>query len=482
MPISTASKLLKRRRTRIVATLGPASAAPAVIEELVRAGVNVFRLNMSHGDHEGHRRLYESVRDVERRLGAVIAVLADLCGPKIRTGAFVGGSITLEPGRSVTVTTRDELGTIDRIPSQYAALVGDVRVGDRILLDDGNLELAVEAIATEELRCGVIRGGVLRDHKGMNLPGVAVSAPSLTDKDRTDAAFAIELGVDLLALSFVRRASDVVDLRRLVAGAPDPPGIIAKIEKPEALDDIEAILDASDGIMVARGDLGVELPPEKVPVAQDQLVERGRARFKPVIVATQMLESMVKSGRPTRAEVSDVSTAVRAGADAVMLSAETASGDHPVEAVRVMDRVARETESYLWSHGAFGDLARERRAEQPLELGAAVARAAAQLSRDLMVRAIVVISRGGVTARMISSARPAAPVLAASASAATCRRMGLLWGVVPFPMDAGADPRATTRQVVLEADLGGPGDRVLTIRGFSDVPEESTPSITVMTL
>ena len=333
--------LLQRRRTKIVATVGPASREPPILESLIRAGVDVFRLNMSHGEQADHRAAFERIRAAADAVGEPIAVLADLCGPKIRVDKFAGGRLDLAAGQRVVVTTRRVLGGDGIIPSQYAGLPGDVRPGDRILLDDGLIELRVESVLGDDVPCTVVNGGVLKDRKGMNLPNIPVSAPSLTEKDRADARFALELGVDFLALSFVRRPSDVEDLKNLIAETPalslssggraegardGGTPVIAKIEKPEALDAIEEILEVADGLMVARGDLGVELAPEAVPIVQQELVLRARLRNKPVIVATQMLESMVTNPRPTRAEVSDVSHAVFGGADAVMLSAETASG------------------------------------------------------------------------------------------------------------------------------------------------------------
>src|SRR5262245_12255075 len=343
--------LLKRRRTKIVATLGPASSDPGAIEQLIAAGVDVFRLNMSHGTHAEHRAAYDRVRAAAAQRDAPVAVLVDLCGPKLRVGRFAGGRIDLTAGEQVVVTTRDVPGEPGLIPSQYEALAEDVRPGDRILLDDGLLELRVERVEGTEVGCQVVHGGVLRVRNGMNLPGVDVSAPSFTEKDREDTRFALEIGADFVALSFVRRASDLDELNALVAGSRGA-HVIAKIETPEALDAIDEILDACDAIMVARGDLGVEMPPEIVPIAQRRLLARARAKNKPAIVATQMLESMVQNAQPTRAEVSDVSTAVFAGADAVMLSAETASGAHPVAAVEMMDRVSRQVEGYQWSEGA----------------------------------------------------------------------------------------------------------------------------------
>lgn len=482
MPIATETRHLLRRRTKIVATLGPASSSPGMVERLIAAGVDVFRLNMSHGDHEGHERAYRTVRDAAARSGVPVAVLADLCGPKIRTGRFEGGKVELTAGSPVTVTVRDVLGAPGLIPSQYEALAGDVKPGDRILLDDGNLELRVERVEGSEIPCTVIVGGTLKDKKGMNLPGVSVSAPSLTGKDRADARFALGLGVDFLALSFVRRAADVTELRELVALEGGSAAIVSKIEKPEALADIEAILDASDAIMVARGDLGVELPPERVPAAQAQLVEMARARGRQVIVATQMMESMITNPRPTRAEVSDVAGAVWSGADAVMLSAETASGAWPVAAVEMMDRVARDAEAHLWAQGAFGLLERKPADGGTFRVEDAVARAAGRLSRDLMVRAIVVFTRSGRSASTVSAWRPQAPVLAHSSDPRTVRRLMLSWGVVPLlgPDLAAGDFPGVARRVARDAGLASAGDVVLQVSGFAADPAENQPSVVVL--
>jgi pyruvate kinase len=333
MPIDTALHVLENRRTKIVATVGPATDSKSAIKNLIEAGVDVFRLNMSHGQQSGHRDVYDHIRALAAAAGKHVAILADLCGPKIRVGVFQDDQITLEAGELVTVTTRDIVGTNGVIPSQYQDLHKDVRAGDRVLLADGVMELRVESVADTEISATIVQGGVLTNRKGINLPGVEVSAPALTEKDFDDARFALDLGVDFLAQSFVRRASDVEVLRNLIVSAGKDTFIIAKIERPEALTHIDAILQVSDGIMVARGDLGVELPPEQVPVAQSLLVDRARAKNKPVIVATQMLESMIENARPTRAEVADVANTVGSGADGIMLSAETATGAHPLLAV-----------------------------------------------------------------------------------------------------------------------------------------------------
>jgi pyruvate kinase len=471
--------LLKRRRTKIVATVGPASHDPAVLEALVRAGANVFRLNLSHGSHDDHRAAYERVRAAADAVGEPVAVLADLCGPKIRVGRFAGGRVELTADQVVTVTTRDVLGEPGLIPSQYAELPRDVRPGDRILLDDGMLELRVQAVNGTEVQCLVVNGGVLKDKKGMNLPNIPVSAPALTEKDRADARFALALGVDFLALSFVRRAAEIEDLRVLIATEGHQTPIIAKIEKPEALDAIEEILDAADGIMVARGDLGVELAPEAVPIVQQELVRRARQKNKPVIVATQMLESMVEHPRPTRAEVSDVSSAVFSGADAVMLSAETASGAYPVRAVEMMDRVARQVEGWQWVEGAFRSITEHEGAQPaPLPMRVAVARSTAQLSRDLHVRAVVVRSREGVSATAVSATRPAAPVLALTMDPAVYRRLNLLWGVVPQLISPAnfEHPQGIARQLAVNLGLAQEGQVILLLAGFG----KREPMITVL--
>jgi pyruvate kinase len=473
---------LKRRRTKIVATIGPASNDLAMLDRLIGAGVNVFRLNLAHGDHSDHRTAHERIRAAAEKRGEPIAVLADLSGPKIRVGRFAEGQIGLQDNARVMVTTRDVVGEPGLIPSQYEALADDVYPGDQILLDDGLIELEVEAVDGTEVACRVVHGGILRDRKGMNLPGVNISSPSLTEKDRLDARFVLELGVDFLALSFVRRPSDVVELKDLVAATGQSCHVIAKIEMPEALGAIEEILDVSDAIMVARGDLGVELPPEEVPIAQRQLIARARAKGKPAIVATQMLESMIAHPRPTRAEVSDVANAVFSGADAIMLSAETASGSHPVAAVAMMDRVSRLVEATLWTEGAFGSIAAQDEALAPIPLYQAISRATAQLSRDLRVRAIVVLSRSGTSAAVVAAARPAAPVVAATMDAATCRRMSLLWGVVPIQVESDDHPSALARRLARQLSLADEGHVILTVAGFARAATETAPTISVLTV
>lgn len=475
---------LSSRKTKIIATLGPASDSPEMVADLVKAGVNMFRLNMSHGDYDGHRTAIRRIRQAAAEHHEPIAILADLCGPKIRTGRFKDGSIALKSGGNVTVTTRAVVGDDSCIPCQYAALCDDVKGGDRILLDDGKLELRVIGVEDHDIACRVVYGGDLKDHKGINLPGVTVSSPSLTEKDRADALFALDLGVDYLALSFVRKAEDIVSLRRLIAANGSDAHIIAKIEKPEALINGQEIIQASDGIMIARGDLGVELSPEDVPIAQHQLIRRAKALNKPVIVATQMLESMVENSRPTRAEVTDVSNAVYSATDAVMLSGETATGRYPVETVALMSRIIKQTEAFMRDEHAFGKLIHRDDEVRPLPFGDAFADATAQLCSDLGAKAIIGITNTGMSVVTLSSARPAAPLIAISSSHHVCQRMNLYWGVIPvFSDEAGhANPNSLARLVAVKTGLAKAGDNILVVRGFNKDSRLNSPTITMLTL
>ena len=481
MAIITNIELLINRRTKIVATVGPASSSANVLEKLIRAGVNVFRLNMSHGDYAGHRAVYENIRSIAEQLKSPVAVLADLCGPKIRTGKFPDGGLDLVDGSEVIITTDQATVTEGMIYSQYRALAVDVKSGDRILLADGLFELRVISSTNREVRCEVIHGGWLTDNKGMNLPGVNVSAPCMTPKDIEDAEFSTSLGVDFIALSFVRTADDVLQLQELVAAAENVPDIIAKFEKPEALENAEAILDVADAIMVARGDLGVELPPEEVPIAQSKLIDMARYLGKPVIVATQMLESMINYSRPTRAEVTDVSHAVTSGADALMLSAETAIGNFPLETVEMMDRVSRQSEAHLWSSGAWG---KQLTTQETKNVWNTVAAATAQMSKQLDVEAVIVVTQSGISAQTISAARPAAPIIVLTGSRRAYNKLSLLWGVVPlFNEQAGkSNPNELARQVAVDLGLASTGQFILLVRGFNDDPVLNLPSVTVITI
>lgn len=484
MSINTTLKELIYRRTKIVATIGPASWDRESIHSLILAGASVFRLNMSHGDHDSHTKSYDRIRSVAKELGKPIAILADLCGPKIRVGKFPDGPLLLNKGEEVIVTTRDVPGSNELIPCQYRSLHEEIAPGNRIMIADGVIELRALDVTDQDIRCAVIHGGEVSDHKGINLPDTGLSVPALTEKDREDARFALNLGVDLLALSFVRSGQDVNDLKTFAESEGfSNTYIIAKIERPEALDKIDDILDASDGIMVARGDLGVELPAEQVPMIQTQLIDLARSVNKPVIVATQMLESMIVHTRPTRAEVADVSHAVTSGVDAIMLSAETASGAYPKRAVSMMDRIARQSESYQWHGGIQGsfDLTRKN-ATPPVSHADAVARATSSLSQDLMVHAIVVISATGASTRAVSSARPSSPIIAITSDPRTYRHMSLLWGVIPVLVDEidRGELYALARQQIKKLGLASKGDNILLVRGFHSDTVKSSPSITIL--
>ncbi len=481
---STDHVALRWRRTKIIATLGPASAKPEVLAQLVAADVDVFRLNMSHGDHASHRAHVQAIRAAAAQAGKHIAILMDLCGPKIRVGRFEGGGIDLKRGATVTLTTANLTGQDGLIPSQYKTLAKDVSKGERILLDDGKLELCVLSTTDSEVRCRVVHGGRLSDNKGMNLPDSKLSTPALTDKDKRDARLAMELQVDFLALSFVRAAADVLQLQRFLARHKADIPIISKIERPEAVAAIDEILGVTYGIMIARGDLGIELPAERVPLIQQDLIERARSHAVPVIVATQMLESMITAARPTRAEVGDVAGAALSSADAVMLSAETASGHYPVEAVQTMDRILREIERHQWHSGGFvtddvvvGDryLYRDREA---------VAHAAVNLARDLKLAALVIPTMSGTTARIMAAHRATAPLIGVCALQHICRRLALHWGVIPVQVDEPEthDWRVLCTSVAPCVGVVGRGHQVLVLAGFSDVPGQDEPVLKMLRL
>ncbi|MBT4494795.1 MAG: pyruvate kinase [Gammaproteobacteria bacterium] len=480
MAVKTHVDLLQNRRTKIIATVGPTSSNENVLEDLILAGVNVFRLNLSHGDQAGHQQVFDTIHRVSDRLETPVAILADLCGPKIRTGRFPGGSMTLTDGDTVTVSTTAKEGGEGVIATTYTDLARDVATGNRILLADGLFELEVKNKTETEAICRVVHGGVLSDNKGINLPGVDVSAPSMTEKDHDDAAFVLDLGVDFIALSFVRTAADIGMLRAVIDERGSHARIVAKIEKPEALDNADEILAATDAIMVARGDLGVELPPEQVPTAQRQLIHLARDSGVPVIVATQMLESMIQHSRPTRAEVTDVFHAVESRADAVMLSAETAAGDFPVEAVQMMDRIARQTEAELWSSGAYGSTTRQP--DPPIPLWNVIATATARMSRDLMARAVMVVTRGGRSAEIVATARPASPIVAMTKNPVVYRKLCLKWGVIPIlEKDVGTvNPNELARRQAVQLGLAERGQYVLLVRGFHGEQDKNLPSVTVV--
>jgi len=465
------------RRARIVCTLAPASRAPATVRALVDAGMDVARLNFSHGSHEEHRALHDAVRRAADEAGRAVGVMADLQGPRIRLGTFTGGEARLETGASFVITTESVEGTAARASTTYAALARDVAPGDRLLVNDGLVRLQVESTDGREVRCRVIEGGVISDHKGLNLPGVRVSAPALTEKDRADLAFALALGVDWVALSFVRAPEDADVVRRAMDEQGVRVPVIAKIEKPEAVERLEAIVDAFDGLMVARGDLGVEMPLEDVPLQQKRAIRLSRSRAKPVIVATQMLDSMIRQSRPTRAEASDVANAVLDGADALMLSGETAVGEHPLEVVRTMARIIAAAEA-----GGPGHPGSDREPRTPHE---AIARAAARLARDLPACALVAFTESGATARRLAAHREPVPLLAFTTRPAVRGQLALTWGVETFVVPAVAhtdEMFAQVERAMLKLEHGAPGQRVVVVAGSPPGSAGSTNLIRVLEL
>jgi pyruvate kinase len=454
------------RRTKIVCTLGPASSNREQLRGLMEAGLNVARLNFSHGTHDQHLTLIDTVREVAREANCPVAILGDLQGPRIRVGDL-DAPITIREGSDVVLVYEDQARPGD-IPTTYAGLAGDVHVGDRILLDDGLLELMVLDVTHGRVSCRVVHGGLLKSHKGMNLPGIDVSAPSITEKDEADIKFAVEHGLEYLALSFVRRAEDIIALRKLV---PRDMLIVAKIELDVALRNIETITDATDGVMVARGDLGVELPFEEVPLAQKKIIQVANRLGKPVITATQMLESMVTHPRPTRAEASDVANAILDGTDAVMLSAETAAGAFPRLAVEAMNRIIHEVETHTRPSASLSPehaIADEMRKVGATKTEDAIAAATAAAARMIGAPCVVVFTKSGFTARIVSSFRPSVPILTLTDVERTYRQLALVWGVVPELVphcDTYDEMVHHALAGVRRRGLGAKGDRVIVTAG-----------------
>jgi pyruvate kinase len=432
------------RRTKIIATLGPATSSETAIRELVAAGVDLFRLNFSHGSHASHGDAIERVRSAARDARRSVAILQDLSGPKIRTGALAGGRpLSLAVGDELTIAVGDFPGASGRVSTTYADLPKAVHRGDLLLLDDGRLQLRVDGVTDRELRTVVVDGGLLGEHKGINAPGVELPSAGLSAKDAEDLAFGVAAGVDFIALSFVQSSADLRQAREALrrAGAPDLP-LIAKLERPEAVARIEEILRESDAVMVARGDLGLELPFERVPRVQKEVTRRARALGIPVIVATQVLESMRTEPRPTRAEVSDAANAVDDRVDAIMLAGETAVGAYPVRAVQTLDLIVRDAEAVP----PVGTIAPDDTRLLPPH-GRGICDAAVTLAVRAQAAAIVAITRGGKTARVLSALRPAVPIYAATDQAGVSRRLALSWGVVPVLTDLGEDVSAVATRI-----------------------------------
>jgi pyruvate kinase len=463
-----------KRRAKIVCTLGPATHSYDGVRSLVYAGMDVARLNFSHGSREQHREVYTWVRQASDESGRGVGVLADLQGPKIRLGTFAAGPTVWATGETVTITTEPCPGDHDRVSTTYGGLAHDVDAGDRLLVDDGRVALRVIEVDGPDVRCVVTEGGPVSNNKGLSVPGVGLSVPAMSDKDRTDLEFALGLRVDMVALSFVRTPEDILDVHAVMdrLGARLP--VLAKIEKPQAVDNLDAIVEAFDGIMVARGDLGVEMPLERVPLVQKHAIQAAREYAKPVIVATQMLESMIGASRPTRAEASDVANAVLDGTDAVMLSGETSVGQYPVEAVATMARIVVSAEE---------ELAKVPRVErEPEGVSAAIAKAAAEVGRSVYASALVAFTQSGRTARLLAEHRSPIPLLAFTPVQEVRSQLALTWGVETFLVPPVQHTDDMVRQVdtaMLELDRMQPGDRIVIVAGSPPSTVGSTNAMRV---
>ena len=451
------------RNAKIVCTLGPAVGDDGAIARLVDAGMDVARLNFSHGSYDDHARAYRAVRQAADAAGRAVGVMADLQGPKIRLGTFTDGKAIWRTGARVVITTEDVAGRDDRVSTTYGGLADDVHPHDRLLIDDGNIALEVEEVDGPDVVCRVTEGGPVSDHKGISLPGIDVRVEALTDKDVADLRFALTLRVDVVALSFVRKPDDVLPVRRILAeeGA-EAVGVIAKIEKPEAVEHLVEIVEAFDGVMVARGDLGVEMALEQVPLVQKRAIALARRAGKPVVVATQLLDSMITHSRPTRAEVSDVANAVFDGTDALMLSGETSVGDHPVESVRTMARIVEATEREEAGHYSPAGASVETRS-------AALARAAVDVAADVDACALVAFTESGGSARRLARHRPVVPLLAFTPHPLVRSQLALTWGVETFIVPAAHTTDEMVRQVdeaLQRLGRAQPGDSVVLVAGM----------------
>ncbi|MFC4059956.1 pyruvate kinase [Planomonospora corallina] len=466
------------RRAKIVCTLGPATSSPERLRELIAAGMDVARFNLSHGSHELHKEVYDRVREAAAELGRGVGVLADLQGPKIRVGKFEEGPVRLGFGDVFTITTEEVPGDREQVSTTYTGLPKDVRAGDTILVDDGRLHLEVTGVDGPRVVTRVVIGGMISDNKGLNLPGVKVSAPALTDKDEADLRWALRTGFDMIALSFVRRPSDAHVVRNIMEQEAVRVPLLAKIEKPEAVACLPEIVDAFDGIMVARGDLGVELPLEEVPIVQQRAIELCREKAHPVIVATQMLDSMMNAPRPTRAEASDVAYAVMDGADAVMLSGETSVGTYPIQSVETMSRIATAAERSVLE-------ATHRLTRLPETTGGAIARAAAEVGAIVGAKALVAFTMSGETARRLARYRSPIPLLAFTSAPQVRNQLALVWGVetfeVPFVHHTDDMVRQVEAALLTQARLEK-GDKVVIVSGSPPGHAGTTNSLRVHTI
>lgn len=435
------------RKTKIVCTIGPSSESLDKLKQLIMAGMNVARLNFSHGDYEEHGARIQNIRQASKELNKTVAILLDTKGPEIRTGKLAVEPIELVQDEFLTLTTEEILGDTNRISVTYNELPNDVEVGSTILIDDGLIGLSVVSIEGTEIKCKIVNGGTIKSRKGVNVPGVSISLPGITEKDANDIRFAIEQGLDFIAASFVRKASDVMEIRKLLEenNAKDI-HIISKIENQEGVDNLDEILEVSDGLMVARGDLGVEIPAEDVPIVQKSMIEKCNVAGKPVITATQMLDSMQRNPRPTRAEASDVANAIFDGTDAIMLSGETAAGKYPVESVLTMSRIAEKAESAL----EYREILTRQSLKQQVTVTDAISQAVANSALDLDAKAIISSTQTGYTARMVSKYRPKAPIIAVTADEKIMRRLSLVWGTIPVKGEI-----ATTTDAMFDSAVQG---------------------------
>jgi pyruvate kinase len=468
----------RSRKVRILATLGPASNTPEMIRKLAESGADAFRINMSHGTHADHKRAIDTIRGLEKVLERPTTILADLQGPKLRVGKFAGGGVDLARGQVFAFDRSDEEGTAERVNLPHREIFSAVEEGTRLLIDDGKIVQRVTSATADRIEATVEVGGRISNNKGLNVPDVVLPLAALTDKDRADLSFALEHGVDWIALSFVQRPEDVAEARRLIAGRAS---LLAKIEKPAAIDRLEGILELADAVMVARGDLGVELPPEAVPMLQKRIVESARRMGRPVVVATQMLESMITSPTPTRAEVSDVATAVYDGADAVMLSAESASGQYPCEAVSMMNRIATSVEADP-THGARVHFTETLPDPTTAD---AIAQAANSMAGTVEAAGIVVFTMSGSTARRISRERPGVPLLVLTPQLRTARRLGLLWGahgVRTRDVSSFEEMIAKAKRMALRHRIAKAGDRIVIVAGVPFGTPGSTNVIHIVRL
>ena len=452
------------RKTKIVCTLGPATNSEEMITRLIKAGMNVGRLNFSHGTHENHRTMIQTIRKVATKLDKPIPILQDLQGPKLRVGKIKSGLVELKKGNTISITNNDILGDETIISTTYKHLPDDVKPGDTILLDDGLIQLKVKEKKSNQILCQILEGGKLSDNKGINLPGVAISQPSFTKKDLQDLLFGIKHGVDMVAISFVRSPDDVMKVKDIIKEHNKDILVIAKLEKPEAIRHVEEIIDSSDGVMIARGDLGVELPLQKVPSLQKNIIRMAIQKGKPVITATQMLESMRHNSRPTRAEVSDVANAIFDGTDAVMLSAETATGNYPVTTVKTMAKIISEAEQAA-DHILAQHLSPT---EKTMSIADAISHSACEAAEYLKVKAIVAFSKSGFTARMVAKYRPNTHIIAFSPAEIVQRQLNLSWGVCPLKMEFLNNTDRIihqTEKILLEKKLVKTGDMIVILLG-----------------